>query len=137
MSEYYRKGHRAEMELVYKLWKRGFFSMRSPASGRKASKIFYPDVIAIKNCKVLIFEVKLRKHKDTIHIHEYKVRMLRLLEERTGGKAYIAVKVSEEKKWYFFPLELLEPQIHGDSKRYVITVKMYDNAYSLSDILWK
>lgn len=123
------------MELVYKLWKRGFFAMRSPASGRKASKIFYPDVIAIKQGKTLIFEVKLRKHRDTIHIHEFKIRKLRELEQRTNGKAYVAVKVSEDKKWYFFPLEVLETQVHKSSKRYVITVKMYEDAYSLSDIL--
>lgn len=131
----YLRGKTAELELARKLWKYGYAVVRGPASGRKARKVFYPDIFAAKNNKILVIEVKLRKHRDTIHLKEYTVRMLREYARRSGGKAYVAVKISEEKAWYFFPIEELEEQVHNGRKRYVITVNMYSKARKISDIV--
>jgi len=109
--------------------------MRSPASGRRSSRIFYPDVIAAKNGRILLFEVKLRKHIDTIHIPKYKVEKLRQLEHITGGKAYIVVRVVEDKRWYCFTLDMIEKQVVDGKERYAITKRQYDKALTLKQII--
>ncbi len=99
------RGFRAERELVRKLWKYGFAVIRGPASGSGARKIFYPDVVAIYRREVLVFEVKSRKKLETIYLDPIKVEKLREFAERAGGKAFIAVKISELRSWKIVPLE--------------------------------
>ncbi len=86
------RGYVAERELVVKLWKMGFAVMRAPASGSKIKKAKYPDVVAIKSCKVIVFEVKSRSKIDNIYIDEEQIRKLREFTDRAGGQAFIAVK---------------------------------------------
>ena len=127
----YKRGVKAELELVYLLWRHGWMVMRGPGSGKRLKKIFYPDVVAVKDGRVLLFEVKLRKHRDTIHIDEWKVEGYKELARRSSGECYVAVKVSDERKWFFFKLDTLEKQEHKGKTRYVITVNMYDKAIPL------
>ena len=136
---FYRRGKQAELELVKKLRKAGYAVMRAPASGARTKRVFYPDVFAVRfdgsRYRVLVFEVKLRKHRDAIYLAAPKVWMLENFARRAGGEAYIAVRVSEEKRWYLFPLDILEKQRWEKGIRYVITKQMYEKAKRLSEVI--
>jgi len=131
----YERGKRAELELGRRLLRAGFFVMRSPGSGRRARRFKYPDLVAIRKGRVLLFEVKLRKHRDTIHIPWRQVENLRYASELAGGSAYIAVYIQEEKEWFFFRLGDLEEQVHERGRRYVITVGMFEKALKFEDVV--
>ncbi len=131
----YMRGKKAEIELVRILWKHGFFAIRSPGSGRRARRVFYPDIVAIRKGRIILFEVKLRKHRDTIHIPGYIIEKYMELMERTNGEFYIAVKVTNESRWYLFTVDQLEKQEHNGRTRYVITVSMFMDAKQLDTIL--
>lgn len=136
-SEAYKKGKQAEYELGKRLLRLGFFVMRAPASGRRSKRFRYPDLVAIRKGRVLLFEVKMRKHRDTIHIPYRQVENLRYASELAGGEPYIAVYIQEDRRWYFFTLDRLELQQHEKGKRYVITVGMYEKAKSFEEIVEK
>lgn len=107
------KGYAAERELVVKLWRLGFAVMRAPASGSKIRKAKYPDVVAIKSGKVLVFEVKSRSKLENIYLRSEQVEKLREFAERSGGQAYIAIKLSGSD-WRVVELELLEKIPNGN-----------------------
>jgi len=131
----YLRGKKAEIDLVKILWRKGFFAIRSPGSGRRARRVFYPDIIAIRKGRIILFEVKLRKHRDTIHIPEWNIRKYRELMERTNGEFYIAIKITGEQRWFIFTLDQLEKQEHNGKTRYVITVSLFEKAKTIEDIL--
>ncbi|MEM1622615.1 MAG: Holliday junction resolvase Hjc [Sulfolobales archaeon] len=106
------RGYRAERELVALLWRRGFAVMRAPASGSKVKKAMYPDVVAIKNGRVAVFEVKSRSREETIYVDKEQVTKIVEFAERAGGSAYIAIRVPG-KDWVFVPIERLEPTGSG------------------------
>jgi len=133
--ERYERGKRAELELGRRLLRVGYFVMRSPASGRRARRFRYPDLVAIRRGRVLLFEVKLRKHRDTIHIPWRQVENLCYASQLCGGEAYIAVYIQEEKEWFFFRLGDLEVQEHEGGRRYVITVSMFEKALRFEDVV--
>ena len=85
----YRKGYMAERELVLKLSELGWAVIRAPRSGRM--DIPLPDVVAIRNGRVLSFEVKSRKPG-------FKMRPEQLSElaewrNRSGTQVFIALKL--------------------------------------------
>lgn len=137
--ETYLKGKRAEYELMRKLMRAGYAVMRAPASGAKARRFFYPDIFAVRfdgnRYKVLVFEVKLRKTKEYIFLTGPKVWLLKDFARRAGGEAYVAVKVADEKRWYIFPIDMLEEQQWEKGVRYIITKDMYIKAKSLSEVI--
>ena len=100
------RGYRAERELVIKLWKMGFAVMRAPASGAKIKRADYPDIVAIKNGNVAVFEVKSREKASNIYIERDQIQKLMNFTKRAGGKAYIAVKIPH-KEWKFIPVSEL------------------------------
>jgi len=106
------RGFRAERDLVAKLWARGFAVMRAPASGSKIRKAAYPDVVAIRNGCVAVFEVKSRSKEEAIYIEKEQVDKLVEFASRAGGKAYVAVKVAGSD-WVFVPVEILEATASG------------------------
>lgn len=136
---FYRRGKRAEMELIKKLRRAGYAVMRAPASGAKAKRVFYPDVFAVKydgnRYRVLVFEVKLRKTREFIAIPAPKIWLLHDYAKRSGGKAFVAVKIADEKKWFVFPIEELQRQQWEKGIRYIITKDMYSKAKTLSDVI--
>ena len=122
------KGYTAERELVIKLWKLGFAVMRSPASGSKIRKAKYPDVVAIKSGKVLVFEVKSRSKAENIYLRSEQVEKLREFTERSGGQAYIVIKLSGSD-WRVIELECLEKMPNGNyrlSKELIMKSKTLD-----------
>lgn len=123
------RGYRAERDLVILLWKRGFAVMRAPASGSKIKRAMYPDIVAIKKGKIVVFEVKSRSKEETIYIGSEQIRKLLEFTTRGGGRAYIAVKIPG-KDWLFIPVEQLEPTTSG----YRISRESLKGALSLNQL---
>lgn len=101
-------GASAERELVIKLWKLGFAVMRGPASGSKIRKGVYPDIVAIKNRHVFVFEVKKRSRLGHIYINKSQLEKIKEFARRAGGEALIVVKISDLKKWKAIPLNYVK-----------------------------
>jgi len=125
------RGYRAERDLVIRLWRLGFAVLRAPASGAKIKRADYPDIVAIKDGRVAVFEVKSRKELSTIYIEEEQLRKLRTFTERAGGKAYIAVKLPRIE-WKFIPIEELERTPKG---RYKVPKNTIAKSPSLEKVL--
>ncbi len=47
------RGTEYERDLAYKLYQRGWAVIRAPASGAKAKRYLYPDLVAIKKGRIL------------------------------------------------------------------------------------
>jgi Holliday junction resolvase len=60
----YRKGYSAELELTHTLAKLGYMTIRAPRSGRIG--LPSPDVIAAKDGRLIVFEVKWRESAFTV-----------------------------------------------------------------------
>ncbi len=96
-----------ERELAYKLYRRGWAVIRAPASGAKAKRYVYPDLVAIKKRRVLAIEVKTVKDERPIYLSDRQVNILREWEERADAEAWIAVKVRDRRGWAFYSIENL------------------------------
>jgi len=101
------RGTEYERDLAYKLYKRGWAVIRAPASGARAKRYLYPDLVAVKKGRVLAIEVKTLKDERTLYISERQVNVLREWEERAGAEAWIAVKVRDGRGWRFYSVENL------------------------------
>jgi len=106
--------------------------MRSPASGSKTKRVKYPDIVALKNGKIIVLEVKTISKERTVYIDSYQVEKLKIFSERSGGEPYIAVKIIGSGEWRFIPLEHLE---RTDSGRYKLTIDMIRNGLLLKDLI--
>jgi Holliday junction resolvase len=104
---YRLKGFHYERELARMLYREGFAVIRAPASGSRAKRVFYPDIVAIYKRNVLVLEVKARSEPCDIYIDKYKVERLRDFAERSGGEAYVAVKITSMGEWRVVPLDQL------------------------------
>jgi Holliday junction resolvase len=112
-----RRGFAQERDLAKKLWDKGFAVMRAPASGSKAKRLLYPDLVAIKNGVVFAFEVKTtRSRKRDIYIPRQQVDKLVEFSRRSGGMPFIAVKIVGEGDWFFIPLRDLQETGSGGYK---------------------
>ncbi|WP_048191982.1 Holliday junction resolvase Hjc [Pyrolobus fumarii] len=110
-----KKGFQKERDLVLRFWKAGFAAVRGPASGARAKRIVYPDVLAIYNGSVFVFEVKYRAKPETIYIEKSKLERLEEFARRAGGKLLIAVKYGGEE-WRFVDPGLC-PETNGGKIR--------------------
>ncbi len=112
-----RRGFSYERALVKKLWKHGFAAIRGPASGAKAREIVQPDVVAMKNGVILVFEVKsVKKSYAKLYINKSQVERLKEFASRASSYAFIAIKIRETKDWIFIPLDKLECTDKGNYK---------------------
>jgi Holliday junction resolvase len=102
-----RRGFQKERDLVRKLWDMGFATIRAPASGAKARKTYQPDIIAAKNNRIFVIEVKTRRSTDTIYIDQYQVQKVEEWVKRAGSnaKGFIAVYFDRKQGWRFVPLD--------------------------------
>ncbi len=125
------RGYRAERELVNELWRLGFAVMRAPASGAKIKKADYPDIVAIREGKVAVFEVKSRAKTQTIYLEKEQVHKLLNFTERAGGKAYIAIRIPH-KEWKFIRAENLQETKGGKLK---VTKQQIIDAPNLAGVL--
>ena len=134
----YVKGRRAEYQLIRILQERGWAVIRAPASGRRSGLRpggpAYPDIVAVKSGRTLVLEVKYRSRMDTVYLHERQVRILRQWAERSGGEAYVAVKLAGWKDFKIIPLDRLEPHETLQGKKYRIPIREIENAKWLTEI---
>lgn len=100
MLNRYRKGYMGERDLVHKLHSLGYMVMRAPRSGR--INLEQPDVIAIKNGKIIVIECKVRDEAFTVE----KEQINELLQwvKIGGAQAYVAWKLPR-KEWVFIRVD--------------------------------
>lgn len=110
------RGFRAERELVTKLWKMGFAVMRGPASGAKVRRSVYPDVIAIKDGKVFVFEVKVRSKPSSIYIDRTQLSKIIEFARRASGEAIVAIRIASLRIWKAIPLNELNIDSNTSSR---------------------
>ncbi|MEM7826604.1 MAG: Holliday junction resolvase Hjc [Candidatus Aenigmatarchaeota archaeon] len=96
----YKKGYRAEWELLHKIYKSGFLAIRSPRSGRIG--LPSPDIIAVKNRRLIVIECKSRE--DGFTVDKDQIGQLKAWKKRAKAMVYIAWRMSR-KGWRFIPLE--------------------------------
>ncbi len=98
MVKKYRKGYIAELGLVHKLSEMGYMTIRAPRSGR--INIASPDVVAVKNGKIIVIECKSRK--DGFNVKKEQLNELKKWSQ-AGAKAYIGWRLMR-KGWLFLKL---------------------------------
>lgn len=126
-----KRAFERERDLARRLWKLGFAVIRGPASGAKAKRVLYPDLVAIKNKNIYIFEIKTREREEHIYIERYQVDKLREFARRSGGKPFIAIKVVREGEWRFVPIESLEITESGN---YKVDKKFFREGLKIEDL---
>ncbi|MEM0340184.1 MAG: Holliday junction resolvase Hjc [Acidilobaceae archaeon] len=95
MSSPKRRSYEAETELANLLWKLGFAVIRGPASGGGARKRFQPDLVAVKEGRVLVLEIKrFFREEGPLYLESSQVMRLQEWARRAGGTALIAVRLS-------------------------------------------
>jgi Holliday junction resolvase len=100
---FYTKGANFERKLVNEFWDNGFTAIRAAGSGSAPQPV--PDVIALKDTRVIILECK-TTGKEAFRLDKEDVEKLKTFRGRADCEAYIAVKFDREKA-KFFPLDLL------------------------------
>jgi Holliday junction resolvase len=126
-----RRGFSHERDLVLRLWSKGFAVIRAPASGSRAKRIAYPDIVAIRKGIVFAFEVKTTHKNKPIYVPKHQVEKIREFIRRAGGYGFIAVKIIGETGWRFISIDkLVETE-----NNYKIDRKALTNSLKIQDIL--
>jgi len=137
MTKPYDVGRRFEQYLVHRFKRLGWFSIRTPASGRGWRTGYTPDIICIKNRNILLIECKVLSGPRALYIEKPKVQSLIKLAKLTGGHAYICVYYRKDKLYRF--IDPRDPEYntnkyYGWSKTYVLaqgkTLYQIINQYS-------
>jgi len=111
-----RKGYEAERRLSRMFYRRGYATIRAPASGAKTKKVIYPDIVAIKKGVVLAIELKYRTSNNTIYVSSSQVRRLLEFSRRAGAIPLIAIKYSSEPTFVFINANNLKQTRNGNYK---------------------
>lgn len=98
MVHSYKKGYRRERDLVHTLARMQYMVVRTPRSGRIG--LASPDIIALKNGKVVVIECKARE--EAFKIYPEQLRELQQWQD-AGARAYVAWKMAR-KGWIFLHL---------------------------------
>ena len=109
----YRKGARAERELIHFFSENGFEVIRAAGSGVNSLS---PDLLAFKQGRQYALECK-AWDSGSLSFSKEKVAAMKKWEEVTGITYYIGWRVSREG-WLIFPVHLLEEQ----EKTFTITL---------------
>lgn len=126
------KGFSRERELARLLWKKGFAVLRAPASGAKTRRLVYPDLIALKNRMIFIFEVKTKEKPGVIYIDKKQFMKLMEFIRRSGGHGYIAVKILDGRGWRFVPVSEVEETKGGN---YKVSLKSIEEGLRINDLV--
>jgi len=110
-----RKASRAENELATILWGMGYAVIRGPSSGGGVRRRFQPDLVAIKDRVILVFEVKTGRENEPLYIESSQVLGVQEFARRAGGVAYIAVRL-KGGEWRFHPVDSLVVTRKGNFK---------------------
>jgi len=98
----YRKGARAERELIKIFSDAGFVAIRSAGSGISSES---PDLLVFKKGKQYAFECK-AWNKDYLSIEKIKFKMLVNWAEKTGITTLIGWKMPYDGWYFIYPQEL-------------------------------
>lgn len=93
----YEKGANFERELVAKFWGHDWASMRAAGSGTTPFPV--PDVIGIRDNKIIIVECKTTK-KDRLSLKK-DILSLKRFSDICKAKAYIAIKFYKKEPRFF------------------------------------
>src|SRR3989338_4161498 len=110
----YKKGARAERELIHYFSEHGFEVIRAAGSGVNSLS---PDLLAFKAGRQYAIECK-AWDSGSLSFDKPRYAGMKRWEEVTGITYLIGWRVSRDG-WYFFPIHLLEEQ----GKNYTITLK--------------
>ena len=127
-----QKGFYYERSLARKLWAKGFAVVRGPGSGGGAKEIVQPDLVAIRNGRIFVFEIKVRWKRTVIYLDRVKVERLKEFAKRAGGMAFIAVKIVDRTDWKFISVETLEETRGGNFR---VDLDSSPNVLSLENIV--
>jgi len=128
------KGVRAERQLANKLWQLGFAVMRGGSSGGGVRKRFVPDLVAMRNGRIIVLEVKYRSEEVPIPIERERLEKLLDFAKRAGGIAYIAVKYGS-KEWKFIPVTALLNQNTNTKYVYVMPEQVEKHGLTLRQLI--
>jgi Holliday junction resolvase len=131
---YRRRGFNYERELARMLYREGFAVIRAPASGSRVKRLFYPDIVAIYKRNILVLEVKARSEPCDIYIDKHKVERLRDFAERSGGEAYVAVKITSLGEWRVVSLDQLWTTKEGN---YRVSKFILERSIKLEELIKK
>ena len=109
----YRKGARAERELIHFFSENGFEVIRAAGSGVNSLS---PDLLAFKQGRQYAIECKAWE-SGSLSFGKEKVAAMKKWEETTGITYHVGWRVSREG-WLIFPVHLLEEQ----GKTFTITL---------------
>ena len=101
MKGTYKKGARAERELITFFSENNFSVIRAAGSGVSSLS---PDLLVFRRGKQYAFESKAIEHKY-LHLRRDQFLGLKKWEENTGITSYVAWRRSREP-WYFIPLSV-------------------------------
>ncbi len=121
----YRKGSRAERELIKELLSRGFFVMRAAGSGFGYS----PDILAFKSGRQMAIEVKARE-SDYLYIKNSQFENMKRWEEFTNITPFVAWR-RKGKRWLLIPLSFFKKSKKG---WHVDWATVRDISYSLDEL---
>lgn len=126
------RGFAHERDLVLRFWKKGFAVIRAPASGSKVKRTVYPDVVAIRNGYIFVFEVKTMSKLRDIYLEPRQVRKIEEFSRRAGGLGFIAIKIIGTGEWRFIPINKLELTKKG---RFKVSKEIIKKGFRLIDIV--
>lgn len=109
----YKKGARAERELIHFFMSHGFEVIRAAGSGVNSLS---PDLLAFRQGRQYAVECK-AWDSGSLSFEKEKVAQMKKWEEITGITYFIGWRVSREG-WFLFPIHLLEEQ----GKTFTITL---------------
>jgi len=99
----------------------GYAVLRAPASGAKAKRLPYPDLLAFKNGRILIFEVKRRSRRQAVYLSEDQYSTLMFWKSK-GAEVYVAIRYdSEGPDFLLVPIGCVEA-VDGSPPRYRLSV---------------
>ncbi len=119
----YRKGSRAERELIEHFSSKGFCVIRAAGSGVNSLS---PDILVFRRGMQLGIEAKAWE-QGSLNIAREQYENLRRWEDISGINCYIGWRRNREP-WYFLPLSLF----HENEKSFAIN---WENAKSLGKTL--
>jgi len=129
-----RRGYTAEILLVRTLWKEGYAVMRAPASGSRVRKAVYPDIVILREGKIIVAEVKERKKIESIYIERKQFEKLKEFARRAGGLPVIIVRIKSLNEWRIIPVEKIQG---GNAERIKIPKELIENSDELHVFLAK
>ena len=126
MVSTYRKGARAERELIKQFSEKGFEVIRAAGSGGNSLS---PDILVFRKGKQYAFECK-AWDTTSLSLKSLQIDNLKRWEETTGITTMVAWRVSR-RGWRFIPLHLL----NKTEKGYSVSWKTAENTMLFENLI--